>query len=100
MIEFVKEIQRSFETEEQIKRDDDWFTSRPIISFEIFHRVAAKAGLSIGLRHSRIIWVLMNAGHEQFSQRFTLAEDAFEFLIRFYLQPSNSIGRMITKYSK
>lgn len=109
MIEFVKEIQQGFEPEEFYPSHDEPvrvppvvdFDYRRMISFEIFHRVATRVGLSIGLQHSRIIWVLMNNENSvsTSSRQFVVAGDAFEHLIRFYLQPLNASGKRIYSLS-
>ncbi|CDJ45704.1 EF hand domain-containing protein, putative [Eimeria brunetti] len=64
-----------------------------MVSFEMFHRVAMKLGLSVGHRHSRMLWILIGLEKNEEIQQFLPESEVKMGIIRVYLQPLTALGR-------
>ena len=64
-----------------------------MVSFEMFHRVAMKLGLSVGHRHSRMLWIMISFDSYDEIQQFLPERDVKLGITRVYLQPFTSLGR-------
>lgn len=67
-----------------------------MVSFEMFHRVALKLGLSVGHRHSRMLWIMISFENYDDIQQFLPEKDVKLGITRIYLQPYMSLGRPYT----
>ncbi|PFH34767.1 EF hand domain-containing protein [Besnoitia besnoiti] len=67
-----------------------------MVSFEMFHKVASKLGLSVSHRHSRILWIILSLDSYEEMQQFLPERDVKLGLIRIYLQPLVGSGRPAT----
>ncbi|KFG58426.1 EF hand domain-containing protein [Toxoplasma gondii RUB] len=64
-----------------------------MVSFEMFHKVATKLGLSVSHRHSRILWIILSLDSYEEIQQFLPERDVKLGLIRIYFQPLVGAGR-------
>ncbi|KAL8270368.1 hypothetical protein Esti_005692 [Eimeria stiedai] len=64
-----------------------------MVSFEMFHRVAVKLGLSVGHRHSRMLWIMISFDSYDEIQQFLPERDVKLGIIRVYLQPYTALGK-------
>ncbi|KAF8822497.1 EF hand domain-containing protein [Cardiosporidium cionae] len=62
-------------------------------SFEMFHKVMLKIGLSVGHRHSRIMWIIICCEGYDEIQQFLSENDVKMGVLRFYLQPLVQFGK-------
>ncbi|CDJ60111.1 EF hand domain-containing protein, putative, partial [Eimeria maxima] len=67
-----------------------------MVSFEMFHRVAMKLGLSVGHRHSRMLWIMVGFEDYEEIQQFLPERDVKLGIIRVYLQPITILGKPFT----
>ncbi|PHJ22833.1 ef hand domain-containing protein [Cystoisospora suis] len=61
--------------------------SMRMVSFEMFHKVATKLGLSVSHRHSRIMWIILSLDSYEDIQQFLPERDVKLGLVRIYFQP-------------
>ncbi|CDJ37889.1 EF hand domain-containing protein, putative [Eimeria tenella] len=64
-----------------------------MVSFEMFHRVAVKLGLSVGHRHSRMLWIMISFDSYDEIQQFLPERDVKLGITRVYLQPFTALGK-------
>ncbi|XP_026190324.1 LOW QUALITY PROTEIN: uncharacterized protein LOC113146614 [Cyclospora cayetanensis] len=64
-----------------------------MVSFEMFHRVAMKLGLSVGHRHSRMLWIMISFDTYDEIQQFLPERDVKLGITRVYLQPFTALGK-------
>ena len=64
-----------------------------MVSFEMFHRVAMKLGLSVGHRHSRMLWIMISFDSYDEIQQFLPERDVKLGITRVYLQPFTALGK-------
>ncbi|KAF8821115.1 EF hand domain-containing protein [Cardiosporidium cionae] len=62
-------------------------------SFEMFHKVMLKVGLSVGHKHSRIMWIIICSEFYDEIQQFLSENDIKMGVLRFYLQPLLQFGK-------
>ncbi|KAF8817694.1 hypothetical protein IE077_000938, partial [Cardiosporidium cionae] len=66
-----------------------------MVSLDMFHKVCYKLGLSISMRHSRILWILISLQNYPQVQQFIPEQDVKAGVLRIYLQPVDKLGKFL-----